>query len=238
MWGREGFPIGAQPPPTSLRVRGFDRSVTPRTVAMQVDPFQAGIRALYGQLCTCSSRGGGRLRSLGVISCYDNEGTSTVASHLAAVAAEVQQVLSIDANGPRRLVHAAMQDVSGRGIGSKGDTPTNAQMVQQSPADSTAVLSERGKVGNPTIDETRSLLQSLSSEFDLLVVDLPSLNVTGALEWAPLLDGIVLVVESERVRWQMAARRIGMLEETGAHVLGTVINKRRDYIPSWLYNRL
>jgi Mrp family chromosome partitioning ATPase len=64
------------------------------------------------------------------------------------------------------------------------------------------------------------------------------LDCTGVLDWAPLVDGVVLVVESERVRWQVAARGIELLEQAGTQVLGTVINKQREYIPEWLYQQL
>ena len=70
------------------------------------------------------------------------------------------------------------------------------------------------------------------------MLDLPPLDSTNVLDWAPLLDGVVLVIESERVRWQVAARGIELLEQAGSQVLGTVINKQQEYIPQWLYQRL
>ena len=100
------------------------------------------------------------------------------------------------------------------------------------------MLHEQSTSEYSTIEETRCLLQSLAAKFDLLIVDLSPLDVAGALEWATLLDGIVIVVEAERVRWQMAARSIAVLEQAGGNVLGTVINKRRDYVPQWLYHRI
>ena len=223
---------------TVARVRDADRPETPATSASDHDLFHAGIRALYGQLCSFESRTGGAVRSLGVTSCYRHEGKSTVAAHLAAVAAESRQVLLIDANIARPLVHRAMQEVIRPGIELQTEPIVAAETVECPPIMSTHVLPARKIGGQPTIEETRDLLHALSAEFDLVTVDLPPLDVAGALEWAPLLDGIVLVVEAECVRWQVAARGIALLEQTGGQVLGTVINKRRDYIPQWLYRRL
>ena len=235
---KRALPNGEVPPLALVGVRKSERPKTPPTEATDDDPFHAGIRALFGQLCSCNSRAGGPLRSLGVTSCYRHEGKSTVAAHLAAVAVESRHVVYFDANAPRPLVHHAMQDVARRGIGPVNGAQLKSETLRQPRIVPTAVLPSRGNAGHPTIDETRDLLQALTGEFDLLIVDLPPLDAAGALEWAPLLDGTLLVVEAERVRWQVAARGIALLEQAGGHVLGTVINKRRDYIPPWLYRRL
>lgn len=51
-------------------------------------------------------------------------------------------------------------------------------------------------------------------------------------------DGVVLVVESERTRREVALQYKDRLEKSGAHILGVVLNKRRFHIPEWVYNRL
>jgi len=183
--------------------------------------FNGGIRAFCRQLGSFKSQDGKQLRTLGLTSCYKDEGTSTVGAYLASVAAENRRVLFIDANGSRLAINKAMQDVAVSGITLANGGPLSGEIQ-----------------GQPALDETRDLLRVLSRSFELIVVDLPPLDSASVLDWAPLLDGVVLIVESERVRWQVAARGIELLEQAGSQVLGTVINKQREYIPQWLYEKL
>jgi Mrp family chromosome partitioning ATPase len=48
-------------------------------------------------------------------------------------------------------------------------------------------------------------------------------------------DGVVLVVQAEKTRWQVAEQAKRILEESGARLLGAVINRRRYHIPQALY---
>jgi protein-tyrosine kinase len=52
------------------------------------------------------------------------------------------------------------------------------------------------------------------------------------------LDGLLLVLESEKVRWEVAQSRSSALADMGANLLGVVMNKRPDHVPRWLYNTL
>lgn len=87
--------------------------------------------------------------------------------------------------------------------------------------------------------ESRSLLQDLRQRFDLIVIDAPpvpqSLNA-GLM--ASQTDGVVLVVESEKVRWQVVSHGIVQITGHGGRVLGIIINNKRHYIPEFIYKRL
>ena len=51
-------------------------------------------------------------------------------------------------------------------------------------------------------------------------------------------DGVVLVIESGKTRRPVALRAKKELEEAGGKVLGVVLNRRKYYIPGWIYKRL
>jgi len=53
-----------------------------------------------------------------------------------------------------------------------------------------------------------------------------------------LMDCVVLVVESERTRMRSLKRAYRSLQDTGVDFLGAVLNKRRYYVPRWIYSRL
>jgi Mrp family chromosome partitioning ATPase len=86
--------------------------------------------------------------------------------------------------------------------------------------------------GTPRLDTVRSLFDRLRKQFTLVVVDSPpilSSNETAAFGAAA--DCVVLVVEAERTRSDELERARSTLEQLGAHVLGIVLNKRRQWVP-------
>lgn len=89
------------------------------------------------------------------------------------------------------------------------------------------------------LPEMGEFLEELKQDFDLVLIDSPSAERSAAgLALARKVDGLVLVVEAERTRRQVAVNVREKLEDNGAHILGVLLNKRRYPIPSFLYNRL
>ena len=82
-------------------------------------------------------------------------------------------------------------------------------------------------------------LEAVSKKFDYIVLDGPPIplfaesRVIGAK-----MDGVVLVIESGKTRRQVALTVKNQLEAAGSKILGVVLNKRRHYIPDWIYRRL
>lgn len=70
--------------------------------------------------------------------------------------------------------------------------------------------------------------------WDLLPID--SLPLSGAI--AKYAQGVVLVIHAGKTRWHSARHALNTLRFSGANVLGVVLNKKRMYIPSWLYRFL
>jgi Mrp family chromosome partitioning ATPase len=196
--------------------------------------FGRAIETFYHQFCSLRSEDGGQIRTLGVTSCYANEGKSAVAASFAAIAAESQRVALIAASEPRSTIHKEMKEFIFRAASSETGGGPFGPKGQLSETNPWGIPSNNGQAG---VAETGDLVRSLLSEFDLIVVDLPPLNSPSSLEWVPILNGTVLLLESERVRWQVAAKSIELLEQIGGHVVGTIINKQRKYIPGWLYRR-
>jgi len=84
-----------------------------------------------------------------------------------------------------------------------------------------------------------AFLQFTREKFDYTILD--SAPITGFSEPQAIcskMDGVLLVVEAGKTRREVAFRAKKELEQAGAKVLGVVLNKRRYYIPEWLYQRL
>lgn len=72
-----------------------------------------------------------------------------------------------------------------------------------------------------------------------VVVDSPAVSRSQVgLATAAHGDAVVVVVEAERTRAPVAARLITDLAAAGGNVVGSVLTKRRLYIPAFLYDRL
>ena len=82
-------------------------------------------------------------------------------------------------------------------------------------------------------------LKALRWNFDYIIVDCPSLDVSSdATLLAPMIDGVVIVVQAGQTRRGQIQRAQQTLENAGGDFLGFVLNQRRYSVPNWLYQRL
>ena len=82
-------------------------------------------------------------------------------------------------------------------------------------------------------------LEKLRQRFDLVLVDSqPATLSTDGLALSSKVDGVVLVVEAEKTRWPVAQAAKENILRNGGKILGIVLNKRRYYIPGWIYRSL
>jgi protein-tyrosine kinase len=82
-------------------------------------------------------------------------------------------------------------------------------------------------------------LNNVRNSFDYVIFD--SAPITGFPDTQTLcskVDGVILVITYDRTRRQVALRAKKELEEAGANILGVIINRRKYYIPDWIYRRL
>ncbi len=81
--------------------------------------------------------------------------------------------------------------------------------------------------------------EPLRERFDLIIVDSPPATMfPDGPGIVSMVDGVVLVVEAEKTRWPVALSVKEKIERSGGKILGVVFNKRKYYIPSWLYRRI
>lgn len=80
-------------------------------------------------------------------------------------------------------------------------------------------------------------LEALKDKFDYVICDGSSVfGSSDASIVASNFDGLVLVVECERTRWEVVQDAKERLLKAGGKVLGVALNKRRYYIPKALYS--
>jgi Mrp family chromosome partitioning ATPase len=67
----------------------------------------------------------------------------------------------------------------------------------------------------------------------------PSASAVNDIEaLAGMVDGVVLVIQAEKTRWEAALSAKEHLQKAGANILGAVFTGRRNRIPAWLNRRL
>lgn len=88
-------------------------------------------------------------------------------------------------------------------------------------------------------DSYTALIRRLTTSFDFAILDLPPiLEATETAIMAGPLDGLLVVIESKRLKWEVIKHGIDSLREKDVPVMGAVINRRRYELPKFIYDRL
>jgi protein-tyrosine kinase len=79
--------------------------------------------------------------------------------------------------------------------------------------------------------------QALRIRYSLVLLMLPPAALFADIGRAAAnADGAALIIDSGRTRWETAAECHRRLVDGGITVLGTIMNQRKLYVPSFLYN--
>jgi len=184
-------------------------------------------------------------KAVGVASLESRAGASTIAAHLAAAAAADgrDQIALVDAHLARPSVSSRFRQARSAGFAEwlEGVIEMEDCLICVAPQNLSVIgAGLKPRVRGVFQEETLGpILGRLRGRFDLTVFDLPPADgPTAADGLSRMLDGILLVIEAERVRRETAVRTVRKLREQGVHILGAVLNKRPDHIPDWLYRRI
>jgi Mrp family chromosome partitioning ATPase len=83
------------------------------------------------------------------------------------------------------------------------------------------------------------LIQEARKLYDTILIDAPP--VIGSPETPPLtsfVDGTVLVVRSGKTKREIVLRSLNMIGQFEGRVLGVVLNRKKYYIPDFIYRRI
>ncbi|MBI4790787.1 MAG: polysaccharide biosynthesis tyrosine autokinase [Chloroflexi bacterium] len=175
-----------------------------------------------------------------ITSALPGEGKSTLAANLAVVAARAgKKIALVDANLREPTLHKLFGLEQGRGLsnllsaaGVEDATGAEAWHAFAKPTgiDGLTLIS----AGSPSADPAgalespafKTILTQLKAAFDLVIVDTPAvLDLADALAASRGADGIVLTIDSARTTRAEARRAQAALAETGAPLLGVVLNR-------------
>ena len=195
-------------------------------VSGRVAPLRPGLGALLARVAVMA--GNQRAVVLQVVAARHGEGTTTVARELAASHAPQNwsRVALVDASAlPADCTLPALAAFG------RGEAPVLRPGRLGGEDVALARLTGPGE-GTPRLDDLRALFAWMRSQYTVTVVDCPPIlpcleaELVGAVA-----DGTLLVVEAERTRRAELVKAREMLEQLGATMLGTVLNKRRPRLP-------
>jgi Mrp family chromosome partitioning ATPase len=190
-------------------------------------------------------------RSIAVLGVTPGQGTTTLAAHLAAALAEylpnVEQeresdrVLVVDGNLAAPAMHRVLDVTIEAGISdwikqSTTETPLG-DFVRQTGVPKLDLLSAgAASVGHQPGRWTEAVNVALDSEYEAVIVDLPSMaRSESTARVAGMCDAALLVVECGGVNREVVRQAAMRLAESGVKLLGVVLNKRTYPIPDKLY---
>ena len=82
-------------------------------------------------------------------------------------------------------------------------------------------------------------LKKMKDTYDFVVLDAPPIpGYSDCRVLCPKVDGVILVLEAGKTRRHAALSAKKDVEEAGGKLLGVVLNKRRYYIPEFIYRRI
>jgi protein-tyrosine kinase len=191
-------------------------------------------------------------RSVLIVGSRSNEGASTIARELAkATSLQLEKnVLLIDLDRSRPEHHIYTHSKTGSGIveQSPGTGVTTAQDSTEHPLHQVEESSlyvmplfQRTMITPRTIESAKggAFWEPLKERFDLIIVDSPPVMLyPDGPAIVSKVDGVILVVEAEKTKWQVALSVKEKIIKSGGNIIGIVFNKRKYYIPQYIYKYL
>jgi Mrp family chromosome partitioning ATPase len=204
-------------------------------------PDMAEMLALYGALRSFLDEKPGAV--VHCVAAARGEGTSTIAGELARLVATTghRKTLLLDAD--RHSRRTTRPD----GSGSVGliDCLLNhrdlEQAIQSVPNTMLALGWLVGPNSQPAVEAeaVKTLYGELRQIFQLTIVDCPSVASGAYSDLIPeAADGIILVVQAEKTRPAVVAHAKNLIQQAGGNIIGAVLNRRRSYIPNFLYRSI
>lgn len=180
---------------------------------------------------------------IGVTSYYRSEGVSTVVANLAKFLGNKYpgKVLVIDANTGYPSLHKKLGVGLKPGLADILKTASAKDAIKQVQAIRMISAGQEGLYLTEDILWQRftQLMKECKKTYDITLIDVPAVE-QGAFvsKIASLCDGVIMVIESERLRWEVAQDCRRQFASGGVKTIGAVLNKRRFYIPKWIYKTI
>jgi protein-tyrosine kinase len=188
----------------------------------------------------------GSKRVLMFTSAMHDEGVTTLAIAYCRLLAMHghERVLLVELNARRPAVNNRLGLGSGEGVTHYfGESRPLAGLVRQASGQGFDVLGVGDADPTQIQIHLEKVFPRLREEafrsYDTVVVDAPPVVLSPETPpIAPLADGVIMVVLCGKTKRETVQRSINLIEQFNGRVLGIVLNRKRYYIPDFIYRRL
>ena len=187
----------------------------------------------------------GERLSIALSSCRHEVGTTTVAWSLARYVSGLheQPVVLVEANLRKPVLAESLELSSKPGFKALAAGTANLDEVTQELAgESFSIITAGIGSDEPRVSLSQMRMQSavlaIRKKYAVAIFDTaPFLAYPDTVSIARHLDGVVLILEAEQDKWEVAKMAIETAADAGVTMLGSILNKKPLYIPTWLYGR-
>ncbi|MGI6776622.1 MAG: CpsD/CapB family tyrosine-protein kinase [Acetivibrionales bacterium] len=174
----------------------------------------------------------GKLKTISVTSCNAGEGKSTTAINTAiAFSKSSLKALFVDADlrKPANSKNINYRDNTGLTSYLSGICSLD-EVVKETNIANLQVIPSGPKPPNPTellsTDRFKRFAEEVRSRYDIVLFDTPPLgSVIDCAIISTHLDGVIIVIETDRVDYKRVQKIKDQLEKTNSRIIGVVLNK-------------
>jgi Mrp family chromosome partitioning ATPase len=206
------------------------------------------LRGEYARLKTmlALAANGSEQKSIMFVSVLSGEGASTITLGFACAAVEAapQGVLVVDANFRRPALAGRLGVTAKVGLSELLlKEVTTADAILATPVQRLLFLDAGRRPLDVSRGRTRVLLEELLADlntaFDYIVLDGGAVRGSSeSLFLASRVDAVALVIQAGRTGMDAARDATRQLRKAGANVVGTILNRHREYLPTFITRRL
>jgi Mrp family chromosome partitioning ATPase len=183
-------------------------------------------------------------RSLSFVASHQGDGASTAAIATAKSLSEnlVGNVLLVDGNMDMPSLSSYLELPLSPGFSDLLNDPAMPmdELIHKSDEGFDVITSgEKIDKGlfKMTSDSFKEILKNMKEAYDYVLFDLSPVNEFPMINNVmKQFDGVILVIACESTRWDVVQNMKEKLESSNANIVGFILNKRKYYIPKWLYS--
>lgn len=205
------------------------------------DSFKRELSLLESNLVEASA--GKRIKTILVTSAKQGEGKTLAAISMAKKLAEQDnlRVLLLDGSLYNPMLHTAFSMEPSPGFAELADKQVTLEQAIRATSINNLSLLSVGEFGEHTNHKIRDFhyqdfLKQVSQDYDYVIAD--SGAVLGSSEvilLCSIFDATLMVVECENEKYQLVKSASDKIIAAGGNFLGTIMNRRKFYIPKLFY---
>ena len=193
-----------------------------------------------------SNENGDSVQSILITSSLKGEGTSRVAASLAEYLAKYRhmKVCLVDASFEDPTQHKIFKLENDSGLINVTENPeTLNAMIQTTGIPNLSVITT-GAAGREwlealQLENIQLIIKELEKNYDVVIFDSSAISHNShSLDIAPHVDGVILIVHAGQTRWEVVQDSKEQFERVQAKLFGVVLNRRKFFIPNFLYRNL